>query len=70
MDTFLALKNLLREAHVLKKEGPTKPGPEIPRMADFLDMIQDTVHEAYRRWEAKMDAGDQREKDQTDSKTK
>lgn len=46
MDTFLALKNLLREAHVLKKAGPTEPGPEIPRMADFLDMIQDTVHEA------------------------
>jgi len=70
MDTFLALKNLLREAHVLKKEGPTQPGPEIPRMADFLDMIQNTVHEAYRRWEAKKDAGDQPEQASKDSKTK
>jgi hypothetical protein len=56
MDTFLALKNLLREAHVLKKNGPTQPGPEIPRMVDFLDFIENTVHEAYRKWEAEKHA--------------
>lgn len=68
MDTFLAMKNLLREAHVLKKDGPIQPGPEIPRMVDFLDFIQSTVHEAYRRWEAERIAGSQTETNRHDSK--
>lgn len=56
MDTFLALKDLLREAHDLKTDGPVAPGPEIPRMIDFLEFIRGSVHQAHRKWVANRDA--------------
>jgi hypothetical protein len=56
MDTFLALKDLLGEAHELKMDGPLDPGPEIPRMIEFLEFIGETIHDAYRTWAAGRDA--------------
>lgn len=56
METFLALKDLLREAQDLKTESTVAPGPEIPRMIDFLEFIRETVHQAHRKWVANREA--------------
>ncbi len=56
MDAFFAVKDLLREAHELKETGRSDPGPEIPRMVEFLEAIQNSLHEAYQRWTHSRDA--------------
>ncbi len=50
MDTFFELKDLLLEAHDLKQRDQESPGPEIPRMVNFLEFIHVSLHDAYRKW--------------------
>jgi DNA-binding transcriptional regulator GbsR (MarR family) len=50
IDKFLSLRELLREAHELHQGNPERSGQEIPRMIAFFELLEETVHEAYRRW--------------------
>lgn len=56
MDAFLSQRELLREAHELNSHLPARSGSEIPRMIEFLEFLEDTVHEAYDRWVAERGA--------------
>jgi len=58
MDDFLSLRELLREAHELHRGNPERSGPEIPRMMQFLEFLQDAIHEAYRKWSLEQTPGE------------
>jgi hypothetical protein len=52
MDSFLALRDLLREAAEVNRGRTGHGAAELPRMIDFLEFLEVSLHEAYEQWVA------------------
>lgn len=50
IDAFLSLRGLLEEAVGLHQKNPQATSTELPRMIDFLQFLEEKLHEAFAQY--------------------